>query len=67
MSFVLAKNRIVNKQLSNKSMPSLEFQGITFGTEVLIDLFQELSGPACVNPINIVDLELFSDSMVSLS
>ena len=40
VSFVLAKNRIVNKQLSNKSMPSLEFQGITFGTEVLIDLFR---------------------------
>ena len=48
-------------------MPSLEFQGITFGTKVLIDLFQELSGPACVNPIKIVDLELFSDSMVSLA
>ena len=67
VSFVLAKNRLVNKQLSSKSIPSLEFQAIILGTEVLIDVYKELSGPTCVNPVQITELVLFSDSMVSLA
>ncbi|MEL7307448.1 MAG: hypothetical protein AAGK05_05915, partial [Pseudomonadota bacterium] len=67
VSFVLAKNRIVNKQLQNKSIPSLELNGIELATECLIDLYMELSGPSCLNPINIVGLEIYSDSLVSLS
>lgn len=65
--FVIAKNRIVNKQLSSKSIPTLELQAITLGVEVLIDLYQEMSGSSCINPIKITDLLLFSDSMVSLA
>ncbi|XP_068227415.1 uncharacterized protein [Palaemon carinicauda] len=67
VNFVLAKNRFVNKQLSGKSMPSLEFQAITLGAEVLIDTYKELTGPSCVEAINIKELHLFSDSLVSLS
>ena len=55
VNFILAKNRLVNKQLSNKSIPSLEFQAITFGTEVLIDLYQEISGSSCIIPISICE------------
>ena len=67
VSFLMAKNRLMNRQLSTKSIPSLEFQAITLGTEMLIDVYQEISGPTCVCPINIVSLTLYSDSMVSLS
>ena len=67
VSFLMAKNRLVNRQLSTKSIPALEFQAITLGTEILIDLYRELSGPSCVHPINILNLYLYSDSMVSLS
>ena len=67
VSFLMAKNRLVNRQLSTKSIPALEFQAITLGTEMLIDLYRELSGPSCVRPINILNLDLYSDSMVSLS
>ena len=67
VSFVLAKNRLVNKQLSGKSIPSLEFQAISLGTDVLIDVYKELSGPTCVDPVQITELILFSDSMVSLA
>ncbi|XP_066941414.1 uncharacterized protein [Macrobrachium rosenbergii] len=66
-SFVLAKNRIVNKQLEGKSIPSLEFQAIFLGTETLIELKRELSGPLCVKPVNICELVLCTDSLVSLS
>lgn len=66
VSFLLAKNRFVNKQLQTKSIPSLEFQAISLGTEILIDIYQELAGPTCVTPIKITELQLFSDSMVSL-
>lgn len=67
VNFLLSKNRIVNKQLECKSMPSLEFQAICLGTEVLSETYDELSGPSCVNPINIVGLELYTDSLVCLN
>ena len=66
-SFMLAKNRIINKQLESKSIPTLELQSISLATEVLIDLRNDLSGSTCLNPINITEMEVFSDSMVALS
>ena len=33
LSFVLAKNRIVNKQLENKTIPTLELQAIMLGVK----------------------------------
>ncbi|XP_068224998.1 uncharacterized protein [Palaemon carinicauda] len=67
VSFVLAKNRLVNKQLESKSIPSLEFQGIVLGTETLLDLSKDLAGPQCPKPIRIVESVLYTDSIVSLS
>ncbi|XP_068224198.1 uncharacterized protein, partial [Palaemon carinicauda] len=59
--------RIVNKALSAKGIPLLEFQSIVLGSEVLIDLYKDLVGPACVSPLDIVELKLYSDSLVSLA
>lgn len=67
VSFVIAKNRIVSGQMSTKSIPSLELQGIALAVECLLDLYDELSGNNCVNPINIIDLQVYSDSLVALS
>ena len=67
VNFILAKNRIVNKQLETKSTPALEFHAMAFGAEVLIDTYNELTGIDCVIPIDITGLELHSDSLVSLN
>ena len=67
VNFLLARNKVVSKQLQTKSIPCLELQGITLGLETLIDTFKELTGPNCVNPADIVDLTLCSDSIVSLN
>ena len=65
--FLLAKNRIVNKQLEGKSIHSLEMQSITLATEVILDVYRDLAGSSCVKPIDIVELRVYSDSLVSLS
>ena len=67
MSFLVAKNRIVNKQLESKSIPCLEFHAIGFGVELLHEYRNELCGNKTVTPIKIVSLKLLSDSMVSLN
>ncbi|XP_064090003.1 uncharacterized protein LOC135204009 [Macrobrachium nipponense] len=67
ISFVMAKNRIIGKNLNSKSIPSLELQGIALAAECLVDLYEELAGHTCVNPIRIVDLQVYSDSLVALS
>ena len=67
VSFVFAKNRIVNKQLESKSMPSLELQGITLAVEEIICLYEELSGSSCMMPIKICELIIYLDSFVALS
>ena len=66
LTFLIAKNRLINRQLRTKSIPSLELQAMLFGVETLIDTWKELSGSSCTRPINITNLYLFSDSMVSL-
>jgi len=66
VSFLLAKNRIVNLKMKSKTIPSLEMQGILLGVRSLVDLYTELAGSACVDPINITELCLYSDSLVSL-
>ena len=67
VNFLLAKNRIVGQNMSSKSIPSLELQGITLAVECLIDLYNELAGPDCLKPIDIAELHSFSDSLVVLS
>ena len=66
ISFVCAKNRIVNSQLQTKTIPSLELQAVTLGVECVVDLKNELSGNKCIVPINIVSCRLFTDSLITL-
>ena len=67
VSFLLAKNRIVNSQLETKSIPSLEVQGISLATECILDLYEDLAGNSCIWPIKVKELEVYTDSLVSLS
>ena len=67
VSFICAKNRIVNVQLESKTTPSLELQALTLGTQTLLDIFVNLSGPSCLKPVNVVELVVLSDSLVALS
>lgn len=66
VNFLLSKNKIVSNKLKSKSIPSLEFNAILLGTQMLIDLYNELCGPTSVKPVNISGLQLYSDSLVSL-
>ena len=63
----MAKNKFVNTQLKGKGIPSLEFQAIILGAECLIGIYKDLTGPNSIIPINIVELQLYTDSMVSLN
>lgn len=67
VSFFCAKNRVVNHNLSRRIIPSSEFQGVTYATELLIDLYNELCSDKCVIPLNINKISVFTDSMVWLS
>ena len=66
-SFLFSKNRLLNKTLAEKSIPTLELLAIDFGTKLLIDTKDELAGPRTMNPINVTALKLFTDSTISLS
>ena len=44
MSFLPAKNRIVNMQLEEKSIPSLEFHALTLGVEIHMDFYKDFTG-----------------------
>jgi hypothetical protein len=66
VSFNAAKNRLVNRQLKTKTIPTLELQAITLGVEMLCDFKEDLSGNKCLLPINIIECELFTDSSISL-
>ena len=66
-SFLMAKNKIVSKTLENKTIPALELFAVSVGVETLMDIYNELSGESSVVPIQIDELHLYSDSMVSLN
>jgi len=66
MSFLFAKNKLIGKQWEGKTIPCLELAAITMGVEALMDTFYELCGTSCVLPVNITELQLFTDSHVSL-
>ena len=67
VDFILAKNHIVSDTLESKSIPSLEIHATALATESLIDIYNELTEDACVQPIQIAELKVFSDSLVCLS
>ena len=64
VSFLTAKNRLVNKQLELKTVPTLELQAVTLGVEMVADLQLELSGPNCVIPLEIRKRSLYTDSSI---
>ena len=66
MFLVSAKNRLINSKLVGKSIPCLELQSVLLGTELIIDTFNELCGEDAVEPLNICDLTLYSDSSSAL-
>ena len=65
-NFLLAKNKLVNKSLENKSIPCLELHALVFAAELLLDVYNQFVGPDVINPINITDLKVFSDAMIAL-
>ena len=67
VSFVIAKNRMVNKQLESKSIPALELHAILLGVECLTDLYKELTGSTRLIPIKVIELELYTDSLVGIN
>ena len=67
MSLVCAKNRILNSKMESRTIPSLELQSIELGTEVLIEHYQELCGETAVEPLEVRNLVLYSDSSAALS
>ena len=67
ISFLMSKNRVVTRQLSTKSIPTLEFTAITLGAELLIDTYKELTGVDCMERVKINELHLYTDSFVALN
>ena len=66
LSFLSAKNRMVNAQLKRKSVPSLELNAIVLGVENLMEVYKDLAGPQCLKPITISELRLYTDSLCCL-
>jgi hypothetical protein len=66
VNFLMARNKLIGRQLETKTIPALEFQALCFGVENLNEIYQELSGSSTVVPVNIDCLELYTDSMVCL-
>ena len=66
LSFITAKNRLISPQLKLKSIPSLELNAINLGVQTLMEIYRDLSGPSCLMPINITELNVFTDSLCCL-
>ena len=66
VSFLCAKSRLVNKLAEKRTIPMLELQAVVLGSELLIELYNDLSGDGIEIPINIMSLSLHTDSMVAL-
>jgi len=67
VSFVAAKNRLVNRNLELKTIPCLEMQAVTLGVQMLVETYEELTGVKCLLPINIKKIRLYTDSMITLN
>lgn len=66
VSFLAGKNKLLNKQLELKTIPTLELQAITLGVEKMVELYEELAGPSCVCPLKITKRTLYTDSSISI-
>ena len=67
VSFLSASNKLLSVDLRTKTMPSLELLGISLGLERMLSIYAELCGSEVVQPTNIADLFVFSDSMACLA
>ena len=67
ISFVLSRSKVINKNLADKSIPSLELLGISLAAKTSLDLYKELSSSVNVCPIKINEIEIYSDSLVAIS
>jgi hypothetical protein len=66
-SYLLSKNRVVGKNLEGKSIPSLELCAVLLGVETLLKTRDEISNTDLLNAINVVNLVLYTDSMIALN
>ncbi|XP_068206225.1 uncharacterized protein [Palaemon carinicauda] len=66
ISFLQAKNRLINKLLKGKSVPALELNAISLGVETLMEIYRDLADPSCVKSIDIDGLDLYCDSSCAL-
>lgn len=64
--FIMAKNKMINKQMENRSIPALELQAIHLATEMLSDTYEELCGLKVVRPVLIKEMHVFTDSMINI-
>ena len=64
--YLLSKTKLINNSGPKKTMPSLEFQAIALGVEVLHETFDSLCGESVVIPISVKSLHLFSDNMACI-
>ncbi|XP_068243395.1 uncharacterized protein [Palaemon carinicauda] len=66
LSFIHAKNRLVNNQLKSKSMPSLELNAIHLSVECALEIYKDLSGSACLKPLKVNNIYVYTDSLCAL-
>ena len=64
-SLIMSRNSVVSGGLKSKSIPLLELAAIKLGTETAIDIYCDLSLKT-VRPINILNIKLYTDSLVCL-
>ena len=64
-SFILAKTRVVGKDLKSKSIPVLELVALSWGVEVSMQIYKFLT--SADHPIQISEIILYTDSTISLS
>ena len=67
ISFLCAKNKVVSAKLTNKSIPSLEMQGVCLASDVLVDIYEQLTGDELLIKTDITNMVVYTDSMVCLS
>lgn len=67
VNFLLSKNRVVGKNLKNKSIPSLELNALSLGVEAVFDVKHELCSDKLCNPIKVAEMQIYTDSMISLN
>ena len=65
ISFLYARNKTINKQLSKKTIPVLELIALKFGVQCLIDAKHEFDKAHL--PINIIKLNVCTDSTIALN